>query len=344
MKSELERDYVYKFDHLLESKLGFEILERYERIHLGVNFIPDYYLSIKVGIFSVPVVVEIKGEVTHQSQLKKFLENCTKLDGIKFLVATSIHKNIKDRLKRDSIGFYEVDQEVFVPLGLMLTGNSSGPSSKFIKKKGFRAESYIKTLLYLISKPEALKFTQRELAERLDLSLGGVNNSIKKLEASKVFIKRGGKRFVGDFNDLIDRLRIILRDIELGDHHLGYFSPLDKGFSENWPKKMKEIDSYWSGEAAAFIRTQYLSPEIFSIYTYNDKITPILKKLRLKKDPKGRIEIKKCFWPEEINNKDGTVPDFVTLCELLNSGIDRNKEAAEIIKKKLHDQMRKYEY
>lgn len=138
---------------------------------------------------------------------------------------------------------------------------------------------------------------------------------------------------------------MILKDIDLGDHHLGYFSPLDERFFTNWPKKIKEIDSYWSGEAAASVLTQYLSPEVFSIYTYNDKVTPVFKKkLRLKKDPKGRVKIKRCFWPEEINNKDGTAPDFVTLCELLNSGIDRNRDAAEIIKKDLHDKMRKYEY
>lgn len=343
-ENELEREYIPKVERLFKQDLGFKILDTFEEIQLGVNYKPDHNFSIKVGNYTVPVMVEIKGDLSHLSQIKKFMSLANGLDGISLLVAPSISEKIKERLRRDNVGFYEVDREVFIPFDFILNSNRERGASRAIKVKGFRAESNLKMLLYLISKPEALKYTQRELGERLDLSLGAVNKALKNLEIAKIIITRGRDRYFGRFDEIVDRWRMAFRDFETREHHLGRFSPMHENFYSDWKRNLKSIDSYWGGEAAASIRTNYLTPELFSIYTYNDKLTPILKELRLKKDPKGCIGIMKCFWPEEINNNDGTAPDFVVLCELLNSGIDRNIETAEVLKKRLMKEMAKYEY
>lgn len=60
----------------------------------------------------------------------------------------------------------------------------------------------------------------------------------------------------------------------------------------------------------------------------------LLKSLRLKKDPAGKIEILSAFWPESMNDPvKQTVPDFLILSDLLGSGIDRNIEAAHRLEK-----------
>jgi hypothetical protein len=82
----------------------------------------------------------------------------------------------------------------------------------------------------------------------------------------------------------------------------------------------------------------------YKIYTYNDQPLSILKELKLKKDPYGKIEILKAFWPDEINNEDGTIPDFLTLCELVNSGNDRNIETSKILEEKIKKDLERYGY
>lgn len=96
------------------------------------------------------------------------------------------------------------------------------------------------------------------------------------------------------------------------------------------------MNSYWGGEAAASLKTKYLHPGAFTIYTYESTPISLLKILRLKKDPNGTIEILKCFWPNELNDQSNyTVPDFVVYCDLLNSGIDRNIDTAQLLEERI---------
>ena len=215
----------------------------------------------------------------------------------------------------------------------------------YIKNKGFKAESNIKLLLYFLSKPEALSYTQRHLSENLDMSLGAINKALSNLDKVKLILSKGSKRYFGKFEELVNRWRISFLDFEEKNLSLGKFSPINDDFYMDWKKKdLKGINSYWGGEPAASIRTDYLSPEIYRIYTYNDQVLPLLKELRLKKDPNGKVEIFRAFWPNEVNNQDGTVPDFLTYCDLHNSGIDRNIETAKVLEEKIKKELEKYVY
>lgn len=344
LNNELEMQYFPKIEKLFKEELGLNIVENYGQVQMGINYIPDLFLSIQIGQFKVPVIVEIKNEISHIAQITRFINRVTHFEGIGIVSAYTIENKIKDKLKALGIGFHEIDKEVFLPFNLKLDQTKNPTPNSSVKSKGFRAESSIKLMLYFVCLPEALAFSQRELAEKLDLSLGTTNKALKNLEIVKLIISKGRKRYLGRFDEIVERWRISFLDFETKSHSLGRFSPLDDSFFSLWQQNVISLDSYWGGEAAASIRTHYLRPALFKIYTYNDRIGPLLQQLRLKKDPNGRIEITKCFWPGEINNPDGTVPDFVTYCELLNSGIDRNIETAEMLKEKLKSRLKKYEY
>ncbi|HLE09735.1 MAG: hypothetical protein A2504_01990 [Bdellovibrionales bacterium RIFOXYD12_FULL_39_22] len=345
MDNKLEKQYLAKIEHLFDEELGLKIVENHGKVPIGINYSPDFFLSLQVGTIEVPILIETKEQVSHITQLKRFIEIAKNFEGISILVAYSIEQKIEDSLKEQGIGFYEIDKKLFLPLNLLLSKSKTLTIDNPIKQKGLRAESNIKLMLYLACRPEALTFTQRDLAEKLDLSLGAVNKALKNFYSYKLIISKNRQRYFGRFEDLAARCRISLLDFETKKNNLlGKFSPLDNSFFGSWKKKSITTDSYWGGEAAAAIRTDYLTPEFFNIYTYEDNISSLLKILRLKKDPKGQIKISKCFWPTELNNNDGTIPDFITYCELLNSGIDRNLETAEILKKQIKTTLAKYEY
>ena len=343
-KSHILRDALFSF---LQSYLKLEVTKIYEEVLVSEGCRIDLLLTIKAGRREFPLYVEYKRELSHMSRLKSLNKILDQIDGPAMVVASSIDTNIKNKLKRKGIGFLEVEKEGHFPMSMMLDEEYSNKSKKpvnQIKEKGFRAESNIKLLLYFVSRPEALHFTQRELAERLDLSLGAVNYALKNLTAMKLVRKKGKKRFIGDFDDIVYRWKYSVLDTELNRFWMGAFTPLSDSFYQKWKTALKGADSVWGGEPSAAIRTGYLSPEIFTIYTYHNTATPLLKKLRLKKIRDGGVHILKCFWPDELNNDDGTAPDFVTYCNLIDSKIDRNKETALLLKEKILSELKKYEY
>ena len=145
---------------------------------------------------------------------------------------------------------------------------------------------------------------------------------------------RNGQLQLSDFKDIVTRWRFSYHDSQKKKLSLGRFSPTNDEFYTTWQKvDLANVSSYWGGENAASILTGYLRPGFHTLYTYETQLGQILKAFRLKKDPNGPIEILNAFWPEEINNKEKKiVPTFLSYCELLNSGIDRNLETAELLK------------
>ena len=357
--SELEKEYIHELETMLETQLGAEIVERYGEVPLGNKYTPDFYSMLKLGQLSTPMLVEVKSDVSTLSQLKKFTDFARGFDALAILVATTISEKVKTRLKEDAIGYYEVNRELYFPFQYFFE-NHTGRASKAIEQKGFRAESSLKLLLYFVCKPESLNFTQRELSEKLDISLGAINKSLNDLSDKGLIIVRGKDRFLGRFEEIVGRWRISFADHFKKNFIIGTFSPVGDDFHSTWRRdyiwnaqhddkdwtgsrsKDEKHDIYWGGEAAAAIKTDYLTPELFQIYTYNDNITSIIKNLYLKKDPNGIIKIAKCFWPQELNLANGTVPDFVVYCELLNSGIDRNLETAKMLEKTIRDRLKQY--
>ena len=68
-----------------------------------------------------------------------------------------------------------------------------------------------------------------------------------------------------------------------------------------------------------------------------------MKSMKLIKDKEGPIEIFKSFWPSELNDVN-TVPDIIVYCDLLESGIDRNIETADLLVMNIKKRISKYEY
>ncbi|MFG1487469.1 type IV toxin-antitoxin system AbiEi family antitoxin [Halobacteriovorax sp. RZ-1] len=345
--STLEKDLSEYVQNYFNNILNFKIVNKVSgKIMLSQSYSPDMFFSIKVASSEIPVVVEIVGQTNHLTKLRGFKEFLKQFDGIGIVVSSVIDERIKSELRKNEIGYIEEGGESFVPLrlGTSLLKSRNKGGNRAVKKQGFKADSTLKTILYFLMNPMSMNsLTQRELADRLSLSPGAINLSIRKLRERKLLIRRGSEYCFGRFERIIEYLRMALYSAKRKGLSLGRFSSFDDELWSNWNNRdLKKIDCYWAGEPAASIRTGYLTPEFFEIYSYNDKVVPLMKELKLKKDENGKVEVFKAFWPEEFNNSDATVFDIITYCDLLESGIDRNIETAKMLEHEIRDRIEKY--
>ena len=110
---------------------------------------------------------------------------------------------------------------------------------------------------------------------------------------------------------------------------LGHF----RGREDWWQGKTLNLDiAQWGGEIAAARMTQYLKPQIVTVYTTKDNLETFLIENRLQKDPDGDIEILERFWkPEQAQQQGDTVHPLLVYADLLATGNQRNIETAKII-------------
>jgi len=97
---------------------------------------------------------------------------------------------------------------------------------------------------------------------------------------------------------------------------------------------LKKENAYWGGEVPAQFLTDFLKPQIVTIYTPKPPGKLILMN-RLKKDPYGDIEVLRAFW--RINTKvlqSNIVHPLLIYADLLATCDLRNLETARIIYEK----------
>jgi hypothetical protein len=105
--------------------------------------------------------------------------------------------------------------------------------------------------------------------------------------------------------------------------------------NDNWWKGVQDIrgyEAYWGGETAAAMVTGFLKPEMVTVYVAGEPNRIILEN-KMRKDPKGNIEIVKIFWnAAEIHGKPGgVVPQLLIYADLMATGDPRNLETSKMI-------------
>ena len=339
MDSQIKLNAIRELKQLLLKSANIETKEEHTGMRLSPNYRADAYLTVNIGGKENVICVEVKGQVNNLHQIKTFLDYTKNFEGLSILVAEEISDAIKKNLKERNVGFVELGKEIFLPISIPLDHEGRSHSHKSaVSTTGYRTDSLLKILFYFLCKRDTLNYSQRQLAADLGISLGAINATLKFLEIEKIISTfEESRRVINNWHNAVEEWRRIYKHHGQKKVLIGRFSPLDKDFSANWKYlDVQAAQAYWGGEPAANIATQYLQPEVFTVYTYETVKLNLLKTLRLKKDPNGNIFIYHAFWPENLNNEDARlVPMFLTYCDLLNSGIDRNIETAQEIERKM---------
>jgi hypothetical protein len=291
----------------------------------------DYLLRIAIQGKEIRYYVEVKANVTKAEKLLVMMRKGEFAHPL-LLVAKYINRQMADELKLNGIEFIDTAGNVFInqpPLYIFVKGNKpdivkAPPIKRTFKPAGLRV------IYAFLCNPGLENKTYREIAAETGVALGTVDWIMKELKELGFLLDMGkrGQRLIQKQN-LLQRWVIAYPEQLRPKLTLGRF----RGQYEWWRQKtLDHLKAQWGGEVAAAKLTQYLQPQIITIYTMPQELNQLLTENRLRKDQTGDVEILEKFWkPPEIWKHEDLVHPILIYADLLATGNERNIETAKMI-------------
>jgi len=320
-------DYIYDAGVALEQLSGLNVtIESRRKEYDGI-------ISINGYSFTIEARNELRKEnkgflLTRLEQLSTLTNRPTLVIG-KY-IALEVARELKD----NGINYLDVAGNCNIKnkdLVIHIAGQKVHRKEKTKQTKAFQ-EAGIKIIFNLLSNPDNLQLSYRELAELADVSIGSVSNVMKELEDLNFILKTKLKRLLKNKPTLLERWVVAYQDVlrpRLVKKQMR-FTKIES--AKNWQQlrlDQEEGISLWGGEPAAAILTNQLSPELFSIYT-SESWQNMGQDLGLVPDSNGNVEILQLFWKDN-NNAKQVAPALLVYADLIGSGYGRNIEMAKII-------------
>jgi hypothetical protein len=302
-----------------------------ERVFIE-GFRPDRQIKMTVQGKTLDYYAEIK---TNFKEANKFqlLMYRDKLDHPPLVIAKYVNAQMADQLKQDGLEFIDTAGNAFVnnpAFYIFVKGNrppeipGQPPLERAFKPAGLRM------VFAFLCNPGFENRTYREIAAATKVALGTVNWIMKDLKKLGFLLDMGrrGQKLIQKEN-LLQRWVIAYPERLRPKQMLGRY----RGDAAWWQQKtLDPLKAQWGGEIAAARLTQYLKPELITIYTGPQEINHLLFENRLKKDTAGDIEILARFWkPVEMWEYGDLVHPILVYADLLATGNQRNIETAKMI-------------
>jgi hypothetical protein len=291
----------------------------------------DYLLRIVMQGKEIRYYAEIKANVTKADKLLAMMRK-GEFDHPILLVAKYINTQLADELKQNGTEFIDTAGNAFInqpPLYIFVKGNKPDIVKTPPPKRTFKPAG-LKVIYAFLCNPGLENKTYREIAAQTGVALGTVDWIIKELKELRFLLDMGkrGQRLIQKEN-LLQRWVTAYPEQLRPKLTLGRF----RGEYGWWQRKTFDpFKGQWGGEVAAAKLTQYLQPQIITIYTAPQELDQLLIKNRLKRDQTGDVEILKRFWkPPEIWKYEDLVHPILIYADLLATGNERNIEAAKMV-------------
>jgi hypothetical protein len=306
-----------------------------------------------------PYAVEIKthltlarlGQAAQQLNLATH-ENPTQKG---MLVTDYVNPNMAERLREMDIAFLDLWGNAYInapPIYVYVRGNKPVNQWRFGKTakptRAFQATG-LKVLFGFLVQPELLQAPYREIAAATDVALGTVGWVLTDLREHGYLLEKPNKeRRLLRKRELLDQWVAAYPEKLRPKLILGKYRAPDHRWWQN--VEIERHDALWGGEVAAAKLTQYLQPDVATIYA-DELPARLLLENQLKKDPDGDVEILKRFWrPDVTQTREeafvpptkkaataGVVPPVLIYADLMGTGDARNIETAQIVYDKFVD-------
>jgi len=329
----------------IEKNILFEALDAFRKntgLKVEVDPMPvqidkqiDATIRIKWEDFEKKFAVEIKSTLT-RTTLGGIVQKLFFLGEKGILVTRYVTPQLAEELRRIDIPFMDLAGNTYInelPIMIFIKGNKLPDRyQQELPTRAFRPAG-MRVIYAFLCNPGLEDAPFREIAEKTNVALGTVRwvmDDLNKLGYLLVINPRKRKliRKKNLLNQWVIEYPIQLRKKLI----MGRYRAED----EKWWKyaNLEEVNGFWGGEVAAQLLTDYLKPQIVTIYTHKPPGKLILLN-RLKKDPHGDIEVLRAFW--RINDNElhsNIVHPLLIYADLLATGDLRNLETARIIYEK----------
>lgn len=314
-------------------------LEKKTGLDISIKTNLDNYDGI-LTVADTPFIIECKKNITRENSgvIKSMLRNLQEYENYPvILIADYIPQHIATEYFIEKINYLDTAGNCFIAhksLFVRIEGQKRDKPEKTNQSRAFQ-EAGIKILFHLLSEPESINFTYRELAARAGVALGSVANVIAELGDLNFYMTTKNGKFLKNKEELLNRWVISYHDV-LRPRLVQKKMKFTNSSSLHWanvPLKNSDDVLLWGGEPAAAMMTNYLFPEKFTIYT--DGIwRSLIGDIGLAPSEEGQVEVLKMFWDDrQLYHDQPTVPALLVYADLIGSGIGRNIEIANIILK-----------
>lgn len=291
--------------------------------------------------------VEIK-KWAQQVNLGVLMNRVQQIPGEGLLVADYVNPRMGDKLRRQGVQFIDTAGNAYInqpPVYVYVTGHRPGDYQLMPYQGGAKRAFEPKGLMVIyafLCQPGLVNAPYREIAKVTDVAVGTVNKVIDALKAAG-FVRDVGRK---EKRQLVDYERLLERWVEAWPEKLrpkqffGEFVAMDP----YWWKgiNMEKYGGYWGGEIAGAIYTDYLKPEIATVYLPKENLNEFLMDMRLRKatewneNTQGQVMIYHAFWDERLDvfepiQKPGVVHPILAYADLVATGDTRNLEVARMI-------------
>lgn len=248
------------------------------------------------------------------------------------LIAKRLYPNIKKQLREEGVNYLEANGNLFIKMpNVHLFVDAHAPIQER-REAGNRAftKTGLQVLYQLLLDPSFINAPQREIAKRAGVALGNIPRVIEGLLKSNYLLRFDEKTF--QFNKIEELLHKWARDFENTLRPTLEIAKFKIIGNITWQEIGLETENtYWGGEPGADVLTNYLRPEVLTLYTHLNK-KELMQRYRLMPDTRGDIEVFKAFWPQDdapLFNK--VVHPLLVYVDLINTNEKRNTETAKMI-------------
>jgi hypothetical protein len=197
----------------------------------------------------------------------------------------------------------------------------------------------LRLMFAFLAQPSMLNASYREISSAVQVSTGAIGKALEALE-SRGFIGTTpqGTRIVNSAELMLSEWAtgyISRLKPKLKKFRFTAANPID--LTQAWAPELRR--SAWSGEVAAEKVTNHLTPSTVTIYMDIDNaedLPHMVKRLKLRGDPNGPIEVVQAFWNMDFFFENfPTVPLHLIYADLLGTNDPRNLLVAKQIYKEV---------
>ena len=248
------------------------------------------------------------------------------------IVADLIFPKIKEELRNHNIAYLEANGNIWLKNGetlLWIDANKTLPVEKEKINRAF-TKTGLKVVFDFLRNETLINAPYREIALQTGVALGNVNYILNGLKEKGFLLKIDKDRYeLTNKKELLTTWIIKYAEKLKPELEIGTFRFLRNNDFVNWKKvPLKKGKTWWGGEPAGNILTQYLKPAELTLYTLETR-NDLIKHYKLIPDPTGNVKVFKKFWKDD--DAENTVPALLVYTDLINTGDHRCIETAEKI-------------
>jgi len=299
---------------------------------------------IKLGEAKAVLAAEIK-KWAQQANLGALIHQVKNLPEPGVLIADYINPKMAEKLRQENIQFIDTVGNAYLnvpPVYVYVRGNRQeadkiAPANMEVKR-AFEPTG-LKVIFTFLCQPELVNAPYREIADKAGVAVGTVGWVLNGLKAINLIRDKGKNktRRIVNYQKLLDRWVEVYPEKLRPKQLLGEFLADEP----NWWKNVatQTYGAYWGGEIAAAKYTDYLKPQVATVYLDETALTAFLLDMRLRKRVERNdnnaniVTIYKTFWKDEPNmdlRKELADPILV-YADLIATGDTRNIEVARRI-------------